>query len=173
MNKFVIDPILKLGELIRTQKDSPHVRLYRRTLDGDIHHVGGSDLALYGGAVPLVGDILSIRSPSGYAQYSVQQRLHVDAVDRTGWALMVEPIKDASLAEIAECWQADTEMFEDAFVDCEEELREEIAEMQRIEHEKSSIEQLAAAERKAAAKIAKDQRRQARLQRQAAPEKKG
>jgi hypothetical protein len=131
---------------------------------------------VYEGGVPLAGDILSIRSPSGQAHFSVKQRIHIDAVEQVGWALIVEPVEDAFFDTVSEAWQADAEGFEQAFAEREAELRDDIAEAQLIEDETKLIEQKDAAERKAvhqAEKLGRDQRRQARLQLQAAREKKG
>jgi len=138
--------------------DEPHIRVYERTENDEITRIAGSDLSHYGGVLPAPADVLSIITPSGYRQYVVSQRMHIDAPTRQGWALIVEPIEDSALAPLPESWVFDADTFDQAFENLAEEIREEIAEADRRGDEERLAAERAKAERREARLAAKARR---------------
>lgn len=118
--------ITQLQELEGISLRAPHVRIYVCADDGSVESLEATDLAGYESTLLSVGDTFSAKRSEGFEHFIVSRRIHVNARDRIGWAILVSPVHDPVADAIAErfCFEADT--FDAATIEEIDDLRKEL-----------------------------------------------
>lgn len=130
------------------------VRFYVQNSEGSFEILEGSELAEFEGVIPSVGDIISVRRPAGFESYVVDRRIHVSALTRRGWAVLLSPrLKDPAIDDVVDQWYFEAQTWDETVAEelsdirdrlrSAEERRDAETEAQRLAVEKAKAERKA------------------------------